>query len=375
MQDNLFQDIHKPNKIQQIRIPYQGSKRTIATQLIDKMLEVKPNAKYFYDLCGGGGSVSFTALQYGFKVHYNELQTSLVEFLEYTLDRVKNNIRSEFGIFPEEWYNFVSREEFFKQKPLQTPYSQFVRICYSFANNQNNFAFHTDTEMNKRLGHNIVVFQCETSLKKYNEDNGTCFTISNKLTWNERRLDYLREWRSQIKANECYKEVVETNFVKNHAQFTSLKKKQWLETAVNDRGFEHLERLMCLERLENLERLEKLEQTERLVHLENLENIETPQPFTISSLDFKDVKITTPPEESILYIDPPYRGTGKYIEGKDINYKELDEWFANNQHTVFMSEYNAPFEPILEIPKMKLMKSKGIDKRTYAMEKLFWNGK
>jgi len=40
-----------------------------------------------------------------------------------------------------------------------------------------------------------------------------------------------------------------------------------------------------------------------------------------------------------------------------------------------MSEYNAPFEPILEIPKMKLMKSKGLGKRAYAMEKLFWNGK
>jgi hypothetical protein len=30
-------------------IPYKGSKRKHARKLLDKMLEMKPNAKYFYD--------------------------------------------------------------------------------------------------------------------------------------------------------------------------------------------------------------------------------------------------------------------------------------------------------------------------------------
>jgi site-specific DNA-adenine methylase len=44
-------------------IPYMGSKRKIAKPLIDYMLNSNPNAKYFYDLFGGGGDMSFEALQ------------------------------------------------------------------------------------------------------------------------------------------------------------------------------------------------------------------------------------------------------------------------------------------------------------------------
>jgi hypothetical protein len=40
-----------------------------------------------------------------------------------------------------------------------------------------------------------------------------------------------------------------------------------------------------------------------------------------------------------------------------------------------MSEYNAPFESVLEIHKVKLMKNAGIDKRSYALEKLYYNNK
>ena len=103
MQD-LFAEqniIFKPQKLQQIRLPWQGSKRAIAPQLIDKMLEVKPNAKYFVDLFCGGCAMSFTALQYGFKVHANDMQKSLINFLEYTFDRIQRNEKSEYGLFPE----------------------------------------------------------------------------------------------------------------------------------------------------------------------------------------------------------------------------------------------------------------------------------
>ena len=40
---------------EQLGLPYMGSKRKYADQLINKMLEQKPNCKYFYDLFGGGG--------------------------------------------------------------------------------------------------------------------------------------------------------------------------------------------------------------------------------------------------------------------------------------------------------------------------------
>ena len=69
-----------PQDIKNLRIPYMGSKNKIAVDLITKMLEVKPNAKYFFDLCGGGGSMSFTASQIGLKTHYNLSKVNLAEY-------------------------------------------------------------------------------------------------------------------------------------------------------------------------------------------------------------------------------------------------------------------------------------------------------
>ena len=60
-------------KVKPLRIPYMGSKNKIAEQLMRKMLEIKPNAKYFVDLFGGGGSMSFAALQLGL-IFINSLQ-------------------------------------------------------------------------------------------------------------------------------------------------------------------------------------------------------------------------------------------------------------------------------------------------------------
>jgi site-specific DNA-adenine methylase len=44
-------------------IPYMGSKRKLAPAIIDHIIEHNPNAKYFFDLFGGGGAVSFEALR------------------------------------------------------------------------------------------------------------------------------------------------------------------------------------------------------------------------------------------------------------------------------------------------------------------------
>lgn len=50
------------------------------------------------------------------------------------------------------------------------------------------------------------------------------------------------------------------------------------------------------------------------------------------------------PENSLIYCDPPYQNTAKYKTG-DFNHNEFWDWCrqkANEGHTVFVSEYNAP---------------------------------
>ena len=43
-------------------IPYMGSKRKLASKIVDYMLDNNPDCKYVYDLFGGGGAISFEAI-------------------------------------------------------------------------------------------------------------------------------------------------------------------------------------------------------------------------------------------------------------------------------------------------------------------------
>ena len=87
--------------------------------------------------------------------------------------------------------------------------------------------------------------------------------------------------------------------------------------------------------------------------------------------DFQDVKIETPIEETIIYLDPPYRGTAEYKESA--LFDDIDNYFRNSPYTCFMSEYNAPFDSVLEIKKESLLNNSNLNERKYIIEKLFWN--
>ena len=310
----------KMPEVEQLRIPYMGSKNKIATQLMRKILDEKPRAKYFVDLFGGGGSMSFTALQIGLKAHYNEKQTSLFNFIDYILKRIKTGQKGKFGLFPDDFYKFITREEFSELKKEDSIKGQFVRICYSFGNNQKGYLF-GDIEKTKHLAHDIVMFRCEDSLKEFNELHQVNYTISNAETWSERRLHHKKEWNRHMKIKDYSK-------------------------------------------LEELQRLQRLQQLERLEQLQPLNNL------TLTNLDYKDVKIETPIDETIVYLDPPYRGTAKYIE--DVFHDEIDNYFKSSPYTCFMSEYKAPFKSILELKKAKLMNSMK-EERSYALEQLYIN--
>mgnify|MGYP003334811400 FL=1 len=389
------------------------------------------------------------------------MQKSLINFLEYTFDRIARNKKSAYGLFPAEWYEFVTREEFIKQRELDTPFSQFVRICYSFGNNQKDYLFSKEIEGWKRLAHDIIVFRCEKSLKEFNQIFEIDLVLSNKKTVNERRLDYRASIHDNIQRNPFLKEMISKGFVKNSTEAINLKINEYLklnylrnaditmdaeqlmranniekikylknanktkdcQELISLNSLEKLKELYGLYRVENIEQLPQLERMQQLLTIEQLQRIEILQnmkqrqnifeienigeveklqqcehitimenlirmqknqqleqlehipSLTFSSLSYNEVKITTPPNETIVYCDIPYRRTGKYLEGKDFDYEAFYKWFENNEYSCFLSEYNAPFSPILEIPKMKMFNNKGVEKREYAIEKLFWNGK
>lgn len=121
-------------------IPMQGSKSRIA----DKIIDLLPSATHFYDLFGGGCALSHAALLSGkFQhVHANDITDSVVLFK----DAIEGNLAK---YEPE---RFRTREDFEAEKDT----NPFVRIVYSFGNDQKSYLYSRQIEGYKRAVHEMI---------------------------------------------------------------------------------------------------------------------------------------------------------------------------------------------------------------------------
>jgi site-specific DNA-adenine methylase len=136
-------------------IPYQGSKRAIAKDIIG----VLPPATHLYDLFGGGGAITLAAyaeakrvdLFHGRKwetIHYNEINTGVYLLFKGLLEGTFDIDKAR-----ETW---ISREEFFRVKDEPTAWGAFVRLCWSFGNGGNTYLYAKELELYKMLMHILV---------------------------------------------------------------------------------------------------------------------------------------------------------------------------------------------------------------------------
>jgi len=127
-------------------IPYMGSKNTIAKQICSLF----PPATNFYDLFGGGFSITHCMLERRSKdfkhFHFNELRENICDLIKDAISGKYNYDR-----FKPEW---VDRETFFKNKE-KDPY---IKMCWSFGNNGEAYLFGKDIEQYKKSMHNAIVF-------------------------------------------------------------------------------------------------------------------------------------------------------------------------------------------------------------------------
>lgn len=127
-------------------IPYQGSK----DKLVNKLCKLLPAAENFYDLFGGGFSVThfmYLHRKNSFKhFYFNEIKADTVQL-------IKDSIAGKYSYanFKPPW---VSRADFFKNKDT----CAYTRIIWSFGNNQKGYIFGKSIEAFKRSLHNAVVF-------------------------------------------------------------------------------------------------------------------------------------------------------------------------------------------------------------------------
>lgn len=281
-------------------IPYMGSKRKIAKPLIDYILNSNPNAKYFYDLFGGGGAMSFEALKRKRfeKVSYNEFNEAIVNLLI----KIKYD-----GVTPE-FYEWIDRETFNKYKDGNCWKSGLIKTCWSFGNNvDKGYLFGANIEKYKMLLHKIIVNKCQLSINEF--ANLTSLHIDNHWLNNDdlhkRRLNIMR-------------------------------------LIAKEKGRADLESLQNLQQLQNLQ---------------------------ISSLSYEQVKIETPISETIIYCDPPYKGTAKY--NKDINHDKFLEWVKNSPYKIYVSSYDFDLPCVFELSHRSSLSATNNSKK--VVEKLFCN--
>lgn len=90
------------------------------------------------------------------------------------------------------------------------------------------------------------------------------------------------------------------------------------------------------------------------------------------NLNYLELQI---PDNSLIYCDPPYKGTFGYEKNKEFNHTEFWQWCrdkTNEGHVVFVSEYNAPadFECIWSKQLTQVINNTS-DKTPKPTEKLF----
>jgi len=292
--------------------PYMGSKSKICKNICG----IFPKTEHFYDLFGGGFSVTHFMLENridDFKYfHFNEIRLGICEL-------IKDAIAGKYNYknFKPEW---ISREEFFKQKE-SNPY---IKLCWSFGNTGNDYLFGKDIEQYKKSMHNAIIFNefDELAIKTFGMNK-----FRDEFNIKDRRL-FLRN-KAIINNNRIEKRQLQ--------QLQQLERLQQLE---------QLQQLQQLKQLQQLERLQQLQQLERLQQLQQLERLHK---LNFYNTSYENIEIKS---SSIIYCDIPYEDTDEYDKNKSFNRGQFLDWADQQPNPVFISEYQINDDRFKEIYKI-----------------------
>lgn len=291
-------------------IPYMGSK----SKICEDVCRLFPSADNFYDLFGGGFSVTHFMLKHRSKhfkeFHFNELRPGICGLVK---DAIAGNYN--YSVYKPEW---VSREMFEARKEIDP----MIKIIWSFGNNGKGYLFGKDIEQDKKSMHMAIVF---------NEFN-----------------DYAKE----VFGVDNFADGLDIN-----------SKRLYLKNRIKVLGRDRLD----LEQLEQLEQLQRLQRLQRLQQLQQLEQLH------FYNTSYENVQIK---ENSVIYCDIPYGGTAEYDKSSEnFNRNKFFEWANNQANPVFISEYNIEddrFKCIAHFKKRSLLSSNK-DNKLIKTEKVYVN--
>ena len=114
-------------------IPYLGNKFRIAEDIY-AVMRTNFTFKNVVSLFCGGGALELLLAQKGFTVLANDLDSGLIELHNHLLHH---------GNIPKD---FISREMFFEMKDKPNWLGAYVRHCWSFGNNQEDYMYSVERE-------------------------------------------------------------------------------------------------------------------------------------------------------------------------------------------------------------------------------------
>ena len=353
-----YAGISKNIKNTNFGILYLGSKRKISYDILSVIVNKAPNARHFFDLFGGGGAMSFNARANGYEVYYNELDTNIYMLVDFLANQKRE--LGKYGYLPDSFYRFVSRDDFKQLKQAEpSVYRTFALINYSFGCSCREYFCSKDKEIFKKAGHYFILDNDRDYVDFYEslfKDSGSCSGVYRHLNkevfpsmkWQDRRLLFVD---LTLKMEAIGVAGLARLFQKGSDRdtFNAIKNISQKDLCrLIDKHNPHLPKKNYkgtqgkgLTKLKELERLERLQQLERL------------DLITHTNLDYAEVKISTPPQDTIIYADPPYANTSEYKScGNSFDYERFYQWCidkAKQGYNVFISEYNMPQDRFKEV--------------------------
>lgn len=263
-------------------IPYQGSKNSIAREIVRFL----PAAGTLVDICAGGCAITHAALEQceGIAPKWERIISNDINPMPGRLFRDAID-----GKYAHET-RWISREEFHRLKGSD-PY---VAYCWSFGNNASDYLYSKEIEPWKRAVHYARVLGDREPLRAFGiESDGSREDI--KAHEQEYKEKYFRWWLSQPWAR--------SGQVENHQN-----------------------RLQSLQSLDSLWRLHSLQSLQRLPSLNRI---------TQTAFSYKYIKI---PDDSIIYADIPYENSN-CVAYEVFDHQAFFNWAARQRVPVFISSY------------------------------------
>lgn len=282
-------------------VPYKGSKNAIAKKIVAFL----PSAPVLIDICAGGCAVTHAALEAceGLAPKWERIIANDVDPMPLRL--FQDAIAGRYT--PETEKRWITREDFHRLKN-RDPY---VRYCWSFANNGQDYMYADEVEPWKRALHHAYVLQDYSLLEE----------IVGPVP-REGLREYLRgALRASGKTVADVDRHLGTNGMTGH--YFGRSQLMFLQKLNRSRNPESLKELVSLQSLQRLQRLQ------------GLQGLDAHHRLVVRCGDYASVDI---PPGAVVYADIPYGDTNCGVYG-GFDHARFFDWAAAQAAPVYISSY------------------------------------